>query len=364
MQVSINIWAAIIGISAIHGFFLSAVLLGRNQGFKTSNLWYGLILVIFSYCLLEYTLLLSGNIKYVVHIFSGNVPLMFLLGPFLWFFTRQNLGISGLKKLEYLHFVPSIAVLVGFVPFYLISGSTKLAILEGLYTQGETIPSSVFGFNIAFFVHLGLYIVFSKRELSKYRNTMTSFKKIERRVNVLVAALIALFSISFLSFIFFLFPLKWRLEVHYSLILIFSFLIYFFSYRVLFSKEEQKFGQPRYGGKKINVDEALQAKLLELLHEEKVFLDPNVKLQSLAEGLEVSSHYLSQLVNQTFDTNFSGLINRFRVEEAKSLLDRQTGDKLLGIALDSGFSNQTNFIRVFRQHTGQTPSEYRDSLKK
>ncbi len=364
MQVSISIWAVIIGIGSIHGFFLSAILLGRNRGYKTSNLWFGLIIAIFSYCLLEFTLLLSGNIRYVIHIFSGYVPLMFLLGPFLWFFTKRNLGGGGLRKIEYLHFLPALGVLISFIPYYLLAGDIKLDILEGLYGQGETIPGSILGFNIAFFIHLGAYILLSKRQLIKYEEPRASFKKIEKRVNTLVLSMIGLFVISFLSFVFFLFPLKWRLEVHYSLILIFSFLIYVFSYRVLFSKEEQTYGQQSYGGKKTDFDPELSKRLVSFLEEKKPFLDPDLKLQSLAKELEISAHQLSQLVNQEFDTNFSGLVNELRVEEAQNLLKENGDEKLLAIAFDSGFSNQANFIRVFKQFTGMTPSDYRETLKK
>src|SRR6185503_18480018 len=84
-------------------------------------------------------------------------------------------------------------------------------------------------------------------------------------------------------------------------------------------------------------------------------------LGELAARAGLSSHNLSQLLNEELGRSFFDYINSHRVEEVKRCLldaayDRQT---LLDIAMASGFSSKTAFNTAFRQHAGTTPSEFR-----
>ena len=361
---SVSIWSVLLGISALQGFFMTFVLARRNQGFKTANLWFGIILGVFSYSLLEYTLLLSGHIESVVHIFSVNVPLLFLLGPSLWFFARQDKrGKTVLNRRDFYHFAIALLVFFAFIPFYLLRAEVKLSILKALYQQGENLPFVVILFNLFFFVHLGFYGWQSLKKVSKQEGSKPWDQRIRKRVKYLSMSMLAFYLISVLSFTFFLFPIKWRLEVHYAFMLLFSFVIYGLSYRILFSQEELDFGKTSYQGKPEKGHEGLKGDLLRLLKEQKLYLDPELKLAALAGKMQLSSHELSRLINQSFDTNFASLINGMRVREAKRMLSENPGGKLLAVALDCGFSNQASFIRVFRQQEGMTPSEFRNSLR-
>ena len=361
---TVSIWSVIIGLGAFHGFFLTVILFVRGNGFRTANLWFGLIVLIFSYTLLEFTLLVSGQIINVIHIFSWYVPLMFLLGPFLLFFVRENLGSKrAFTKFNWLHFVPSLLVLISFIPFYRMNASSKLSIFQGLYEVGEGISTNMTIFNIVFFIHLGCYILAARRSVQTHQHYSSRLSKIRSRVKSLGAFMIAFYTIGFLSFLLIVFPSKWRMEILYSLIFSLTILIYFISYRLLLVKESIVFGRASYEGKKINKEAELNERFKTLLCEEKLFLNPGVKLQDLADKLDISHHQLSQLVNQRHQTNFSGLMNEHRIKEAKKLLKSQKDEKLLGIALDCGFSSQSSFIRVFRKHTGMTPSQFRDSPK-
>lgn len=361
---TVSIWSIIIGLGAFHGFFLSIILFARGNGLKTANLWFGLIIVIFSYALLEFTLLLSGQIRDVIHVFSGYVPLMFLLGPFLLFFTRESITSSRkLKGVDLLHLIPFLLIFISFIPFYTLTADAKLSILESLYERTEAVPRTVLAFNAAFFIHLGTYLFISRKTLKNAELGPSQMRKVKARVQNLSITLIVFFIIAFLCFIFVTFPVRWRLEVHYVLIVLFSLLIYFVSYRLLLSKEGQTFRSTPYAGKTLIQHKLQKEQLNELLANERPFLNSEIKLQDLASELGVSRHDLSQFVNQHYQTNFSGLMNQLRVKEAKRLLSADNSSKLLAIAFDSGFSNQANFIRVFKQYTSMTPSEFRDSHK-
>lgn len=61
--------------------------------------------------------------------------------------------------------------------------------------------------------------------------------------------------------------------------------------------------------------------------------------------------------------HFRSFLNHYRVMEACRLLadPRRSADKLIAIALDSGFASLPSFNRVFRATEARTPSEYRDA---
>ena len=105
----------------------------------------------------------------------------------------------------------------------------------------------------------------------------------------------------------------------------------------------------------------IAAALEQALAEDRFYLHPEASLPALAEELGVSTHHLSQVIGLNFDTNFFGLINRYRALEAAELLrdpDRRE-TTVLEIALRAGFNSKAAFNRAFRRHFDMTPSDYR-----
>lgn len=102
-------------------------------------------------------------------------------------------------------------------------------------------------------------------------------------------------------------------------------------------------------------------KLIHLLETKKVFRSENLSIQSLAKELTIPAYQLSRIINEHMNRTFSGLINHYRIEEAKKLLavSRESDQKILDIAYDVGFSTKTSFNKVFKKLTRMTPSEFR-----
>ena len=91
------------------------------------------------------------------------------------------------------------------------------------------------------------------------------------------------------------------------------------------------------------------------------YLDASLTLKTLARQLGWPQDELSRLINGHFEQNFNDYINRYRVEAVKAaMLDPERSHlSLLGLALDCGFNSKATFNRVFKQHTGVTPSAWR-----
>jgi AraC-like DNA-binding protein len=95
--------------------------------------------------------------------------------------------------------------------------------------------------------------------------------------------------------------------------------------------------------------------------EEKVYKCPDLDLKSLSERLQTPSYLVTKAINEGLGLNFYELINRYRVEEVKSLLINHDHKRftLMAVAFDAGFNSKTTFNTVFKKMTGLTPSLYR-----
>lgn len=106
------------------------------------------------------------------------------------------------------------------------------------------------------------------------------------------------------------------------------------------------------------------ARLQQLLEQDKLYLDAQLRLKNLAEKLSITGHQLSQVINDYFDKNFNEFINSYRVNEAMELMATEVGKRysLLDIALAAGFNSQAVFNPAFKKITSLTPSQFKKQL--
>lgn len=102
----------------------------------------------------------------------------------------------------------------------------------------------------------------------------------------------------------------------------------------------------------------IEKKLLDYCSEN--FRDP-ISLDDISEATGYSATYISHLFSEKFKMGFSRFISTMRVDEAKKLLRSKA--KITEISLECGFGSIRNFNRVFKDHTGLSPSEYRSKTK-
>lgn len=83
-----------------------------------------------------------------------------------------------------------------------------------------------------------------------------------------------------------------------------------------------------------------------------------LSLKILASNSYCNSSYLSHIFKEKMDLGITDYINRIRVEAARQLLD-VTARSVTDICMAVGYNDSGYFSRVFRKHTGVSPSEYR-----
>lgn len=118
----------------------------------------------------------------------------------------------------------------------------------------------------------------------------------------------------------------------------------------------------RMAGHAVDPDDAVLDRLQALMRTQRPYLDPDLTFAQFSSRVGVPEPTLRRAINHRLGHgHFRHYLNEYRVEEAKRRLQdpATAGDKIIAVALDSGFSSVASFNRVFRQVAGCTPSEFR-----
>ena len=83
-------------------------------------------------------------------------------------------------------------------------------------------------------------------------------------------------------------------------------------------------------------------------------------MEYLANRLNTTRHNASQVINEHFKLSFHELVNKYRIQEAKHMLDNDTQRilNIIDIAYEVGYNNKVTFNKAFKKDTQLTPSEY------
>jgi AraC-like DNA-binding protein len=103
-----------------------------------------------------------------------------------------------------------------------------------------------------------------------------------------------------------------------------------------------------------------------LMAQERLYIDPELRLDDLTERLGVTRNHLSQAINRKYNRRLPDILNEYRVQEAIRLLSDPAYREytILRIALESGFNSKSTFNAGFKRVTGKSPSDYKSLLQK
>lgn len=105
--------------------------------------------------------------------------------------------------------------------------------------------------------------------------------------------------------------------------------------------------------------ELLQTQLLTLMTDEKLYQNPDLRLDELSNKLNITPHQLSQFLNGHCNMRFNHFINKYRIEEAKKMLSQNPDASIIAVAFHVGFNSKSTFNKTFKEMTGLTPSNYK-----
>jgi AraC-like DNA-binding protein len=105
----------------------------------------------------------------------------------------------------------------------------------------------------------------------------------------------------------------------------------------------------------------LEEKINDIIIIKKKYKDKNYSAKKLAEDLGTNTRYISAVVNVRFHMNYTSFVNKYRIQEAMSLLvDKRYQDLNMEEISDMvGFSNRQSFYASFYKLNGMTPRDYK-----
>ncbi len=311
------------------------------------------------------------------------ISLLMLHGPFLYFYILALVSIRRkLFRKDLLHLAPFIL----FNLYILISSfnpdiSGKLNI-EKLTPEYE--PPFLFIFFLLLTAVSGTAYflltikLFRKLKINFFNNYSSSAGPdpdwLRKLVLIFGIVWTILISVTVIHHVLHMFSMVFCTDGLFLSLSVFVILTGYFGLKqkLIFSSEDiiAAAGTPgtraKYSGSRLTGSEAkiYAGKLTDHMISAKPYLNPELTLAQLASGLGISSHYLSQVINEQFELNFFDFINRYRVETFKEKITDPgySNFSLLGIAFECGFNSKTAFNRIFKQTTGLTPSQYKKTV--
>jgi len=99
-------------------------------------------------------------------------------------------------------------------------------------------------------------------------------------------------------------------------------------------------------------------KLNKLMDEDELFLQSDLRIDGVARLLRTNRTYISRLIRDEYQCNFSEYVNRRRIEYAKALVRSNPQLSQEQVSEKAGFTHTTYFSRVFKQCEGITFREF------
>ena len=336
--------------------------------------------------ILHHFTLIEPQVFWIAILSGHSLPIAFLIGPFLYFYTRNALaGSVRFSKSDLIHYLPFLLVLVSIFPYYFTEFSAKQKLAQLLIQDPNNMITEInFSWlypsywNILFRpMFLLAYAVYSMAIIFAYlkqKKQKFSLKNSESYLKWLVVIntiflLIGLLY-SMLTVHFFLHFIQNREEINsspisnlvYVLLCSLPILMLIFP-EILYDVKKNK--RPIKKGA-VTLDEnheelVSKAQLIvEYLEKEENLADPNLGISSICSALNLTKEEVNYCITVILQTKLATLKKQLRVELAKSELKK---GKLLehsmeGIWMKAGFTSKTSFFVSFKEITGLTPLEY------
>ncbi len=273
----------------------------------------------------------------------------------------------SLKWLQLLHLLPflffEIIILVFKIPLSVASFNLTDKLEFSLLFTGTTIFSWI------------IYNTLSIVTVCKHqKNLKNEFSNIEdnSKLNWLLFIVIVYVSFCVIEFGFGAYVYLSNADMlltHWLTYPFFLFLVYVLGYyglkqRVVF-KEQKQNATAKYEKSVLATDrkEEIKSRIYQLFDKKKPFLDPDFNMDMLSQQLAYPKHQITEVLSTEIQQNFFQLVNSYRVEAVKKLLEENNQYSIEAIGYECGFNGKSTFYTIFKKITGKTPSQYRDSLR-
>jgi len=126
--------------------------------------------------------------------------------------------------------------------------------------------------------------------------------------------------------------------------------------------------RPAFTGKKPpqapSVKDPTYIELQHLFQVKAVYKDPNLRIEDVAQWLNVTPRQISAVLKAREASTFIQYVNQFRIKEARRIMEDPSSDslKLEAIGEMAGIPTRSNFYKLFESIVGVPPGHYRRNI--
>jgi len=330
-----------------------------------ANRLFALFIALFSYNLFYCVLYWS---QFSAHLYAFlrstyYIPLS-LYGGIFYLYVRTLTTYQSLRWSDLVHAFPILLVIYQFGSYMILTPTEKIRIQNTgtILEHVKDLPWS----------HLALVLVMFVYAMAAYKSFSLHYRK-DPDLGIWLKLIFAAFLIFTCSHIvyavlyqLYVIPFEYDYFIVFFMILLICLVTYFaFMYSHVFNgvSIDQLIPFVKYEKTGLSKDFSLELKrrLLLIMKQDKPYLDSEIRLDTIADLLDISRHHASQIINQHFSLHFYDFINKYRIQDAEELLrDPKSGLSITDVAYQTGFNNRISFYKAFKKYTAMTPSEYRD----
>lgn len=351
------------------------LLMFQKRNKSVAEIFLLLLILSTSYLLFSYLLVLNGN--YLKHpsliVFGFSFPL--LSAPLMYLYIKYQTKPIFFKNTDLLHFLPFVLSNLLFVKFYFLPFETKVEIFKNngadYEIEGQIKIVLIYLSGICYITWSFILLYLHKSRLNK---EFSNFDKIN--FNWLLLLNIGLMMI----WILVIFIKDDNIIFGYLALYIICTGYFGLNQVKVFTEKDVLYTEKLHvnentesevGSKEVSKPydgnlEGIYLRVVELLREKKLYLNPELKLIDLAILLNIHPNLISKAINYVSEANFYDLVNKMRVEEFINRIKAEDANKytIIAIAFDSGFNSKATFNRNFKAISGMSPSEFLLSLQK
>ncbi|MCD0479841.1 helix-turn-helix domain-containing protein [Chryseobacterium sp. LC2016-29] len=377
------IYTTLLNIAIFEGMILGLVILRSSLFNSNSNKYLAYLLFALSFVLLNYVFEIEGTFtKYPFLRFIDDIEWVFLLPVFMFLFIINRIDDTVKdRQRHYLYYIP-------FVYSSIVSITYDLSNVAELYKIPD---SSIFLLNILRLIQL-LFAVILIPFLPLYSYFMIRHLKDPQEKKWVITLLTIIYLLLFVWLTTYMTGVFWGLDISSTmsvLALCATFVMHWTAYIGIYKYKLAKnkvaiynflnnepaisltnleivqSNIPQEYKESITADNLYFQKLELLCKDQHIYTDSTLNREKVAEKLGISAGYVSQIVNTITGDNFAHYINNYRVEAVKEMISNPEYENynLLTMGLEAGFTSKTTFYNSFKKVTGQTPNEYKNTLK-
>ncbi|MBR1668398.1 MAG: helix-turn-helix domain-containing protein [Bacteroidaceae bacterium] len=151
---------------------------------------------------------------------------------------------------------------------------------------------------------------------------------------------------------------RWILFILFIIIAALAVLLYYNHLRHMEKSSEQIEKNATNGIPASKSDTALLHRICDLMEQQQLFRNPELKVADVASALNTNTRYVIDCIKADRNQTFSQFVNSYRIEYAKRQLRLNPNKIIMEIYSDAGFSSERSFFRSFKDTTGMTTREW------